>query len=267
MKKFKKKSVQQKSVRQKAVLKGLVDLINYSQKLPFKGVQLPLKILFRTFLVLILFSVFNTPLRACDVSPENYEFTMSAIINVNDPGLLARLGEVTSMAVKMNGECRGSVDVEKGEKGEWMFFLTAYSNVSQGEELSIHLNGTLGSIEVEERLPFINNHMLGSIEEPFLLSGEMVILSTKDVDGSPNSFEDVLHISRDMNGQPYLQNLLSGFVYYNIVSISGRRLKSGVLTQEGKSFFPFEESSLFIVHVSYGTSRTSHYSKKIFFNL
>ena len=220
---------------------------------------------------ILVFSVFTTPLLACDVSPKNYEYTMSTIGRVNDSELLVLLGEIRGISVKMNGECRGYATFEDLEEDGQLFFLTAYSNVPQGEQLSFHLYGSLDSIEIEKKLPFIDNQILGSISEPFLLSGEAIVLGEEgSVVEDAASFEEIVHISRNLNGQFYLQNLLQESVYYEILSISGHKSKSGELSYGGRAIFPKNDFYFYVVRispVSGRSKRASHYSKKIFFKL
>ena len=105
-----------------------------------------------------------------NVNPANYQFSanVTAILYVND----TLYGSSTPVAAFVGNEVRGTTNAIL-VNDTWMFFLTTYSNIAEGETLSFKMYvpeyDAIGTIE--ESIPFVPNSVIGNPQEPFVFNG------------------------------------------------------------------------------------------------
>ena len=142
------------------------------------------------------------PFSYWSVDPTQYEYSMNLIGVVLNEDNLEILEEGDEVGVFVNGEVRGSSEVEYIEELDaHMIFLTIYAN-EEGEELSYVFYDASEEREVElsEKNGFTINSLIGSVDDPYEFN---LNSTTNTIDGQlsdatfkvgPNPFTDRLMI-------------------------------------------------------------------------
>ncbi len=111
-----------------------------------------------------------------DVNPNDYEFSMNFIGKVNIDGVFSE-DAFDRIGAFVDGEVRGSADlVLDTNYQEYFVFLTVYSNVSSGEDISFRIwDASQGSVlhataNGQTAITFIENGVQGSLSNPIVFA-------------------------------------------------------------------------------------------------
>lgn len=121
-------------------------------------------------------NVLRTP-PSWTVDPQKYKYNMSftAQFSIDQTDHLTSRDIRDKMALFVGKECRGIAQIEYDKtRDKYVAYITAYSNVAVGEEMTIHFWDTYPGLEYQakERLSFIANGNLGNLVNPYILHPE-----------------------------------------------------------------------------------------------
>ena len=133
------------------------------------------------FIILLCVSVPQEPF-VCDIEPSAFEYTMNVIASVSIDGSLTN-DEDNLLGAFSNDECRGVV-TPLNFSGYDIFFLVVYSN-GPNDPISFTLYKSDANINIQlnEELTFSPNLILGSVVEPYPLTGSSLLMGDLNQDG------------------------------------------------------------------------------------
>ena len=189
--------------------------------------------------------------------PSTYEFNMSLTAQLSNIDLFSRdMGDIQGILVYVDDEIRGYADIDTID-GNNYFFLTAYSNVSVGETMNVRVVGENNHTrEIATTVDFVNDGVLGSIGDPYLLSGGGSTILSADATTYEEdlvSFDDVVNIDWVSRGIAYLIGLNPSGIEYQLFSIEGSLLGRGQLQKYDQVLLP--SVPLCIIQIKFSDSR------------
>lgn len=130
----------------------------------------------------MLSSLFPQDPFVCDIEPSAFEFTMNVITSVTIDGSLTN-NENNLLGAFSNDECRGVV-APLNFSGYDIFFLVVYSNTPNDPISFILYESDMNTnIQLDEEIIFSPDLIVGSVVEPYSLTGSSLVMGDLNQDG------------------------------------------------------------------------------------
>jgi hypothetical protein len=180
--------------------------------------------------------VYSAPDWAVNSSEFEYSLTITGIVEYNS--IVCSEGDM--LAAFVNGECRGVAhSVYEESMGKYYFYLTVFSNVFSGEQVSFKYFSTSQNITFEDFdiLEFEEGLNAGGVSQPYVITKIVSNIFNIDTKGKvmsiyPNPVKDFVHIeiAQDIESVS-IYNSLGQNIYVNRAnekSIDISELKTGI---------------------------------------
>lgn len=135
----------------------------------------------------------------CEIVPSEFEYSMNIIASVSIDGDLSN-NENNLLGAFVGDECRGVIN-PLNYNGFDIYFLVIYSNTSNEEITFIFFDeGENANISLLEQVEFVPNLILGTVLEPFPLSGTNTLMGDLNNDNAVDIL-DIIQLVAIILGQ------------------------------------------------------------------